>query len=115
MEDTMRRNIGALAVAMLLLASPALWAQAGAAAVPFLLISPDARASGMGEAGTAIADNINAIFWNPGGLGFLRSRQIALSFSRWLPQFNADLFYSYATAGQYFKELDGTVALRTSS
>lgn len=111
MEDTMRRNIGALAVAMLLLASPALWAQAGAAAVPFLLISPDARASGMGEAGTAIADNINAIFWNPGGLGFLRSRQIALSFSRWLPQFNADLFYSYATAGQYFKELDGTVAL----
>ncbi len=87
------------------------WAQAGAAAVPFLLISPDARSSGMGEAGTAIADNINAIYWNPGGLGFLTRRQIALSFSRWLPQFNADLFYSYVTAGQYFPQLDGTVAV----
>jgi long-subunit fatty acid transport protein len=87
------------------------WAQAGAAAVPFLLISPDARASGMGEAGTGIADNINAIYWNPGGLGFLSNRQIALSFSRWLPQFNADLFYSYVTAGQYFPQLDGTVAV----
>ena len=88
-----------------------LWAQAGAAAVPFLLISPDARSSGMGEAGTGIADNINAIYWNPGGLGFLTNRQIALSFSRWLPQFNADLFYSYVTAGQYFPQLDGTVAV----
>ena len=47
-----------------------LFAQAGGAAVPFLLISPDARGSGMGEVGTAIADDINAVFWNPAGLGF---------------------------------------------
>lgn len=94
-------------------------------AVPFLLISPDARSSGMGEVGTAVADDINAIYWNPGGLAFLDYvkvsgpradveevpyRQIALSFSPWLPQFNADLFYSYGTVGQYFEELDGTVA-----
>jgi len=101
-----------------------LYSQAGGAAVPFLLISPDARSSGMGEVGTAIADDINAVFWNPAGLGFHdwvgnindpdeRSpyRQIALSFSRWLPQFNADLFYSYGTIGQFIESLDGTVAL----
>jgi len=102
-----------------------LYAQAGGSAVPFLLISPDARASGMGETGTAIADDINAIYWNPGGLAFLDYfettnnfgkdelipfRQVALSFSQWLPQFNADLFYSYGTVGQYFESLDGTVA-----
>jgi hypothetical protein len=102
------------------------YAQVGGSAVPFLLISPDARASGMGEVGTAIADDINAIYWNPGGLAFLDYfkstnnysdedekipyRQIALSFSPWLPQFHADLFYSYGTIGQYFEELDGTVA-----
>ncbi|MFA6571619.1 MAG: hypothetical protein WCT77_10340, partial [Bacteroidota bacterium] len=99
-------------------------AQAGGAAVPFLLISPDARGSGMGEVGTAIADDINAIFWNPAGLGqhgLVKNpsdpddegspyRQVSLSFSRWLPQFNADLFYSYGTIGQYFKALEGTVA-----
>lgn len=97
-------------------------AQAGGSAVPFLLISPDARASGMGETGTAIADDINAIYWNPGGLAFLDYfpatstrdetpyTQAALSFSPWLPQFNADLYYSYATVGRFFEELDGTVA-----
>lgn len=101
-------------------------AQAGGSSVPFLLISPDARMSGMGEVGTAIADDINAVFWNPGGLAFLDYfpkvnqfdeyenlvpyRQVALSFSPWLPQFNADLFYSYGTIGQYFDDLQGTVA-----
>lgn len=100
-------------------------AQGGGAAVPFLRISPDARSSGMGEVGTAIADDINAIYWNPGGLAFhdfveteLKTdaeptpyRQVSLSFSPWLPQFNADLFYSYGTIGQYFEDLDGTLAL----
>ncbi len=99
------------------------YSQAGGAAVPFLLISPDARSSGMGEVGTAIADDIYAIFWNPGGLGFLDYferdpntneqipfRQVSLTFSRWLPQFNADLFYSYGTIGQHFDKLNGTVA-----
>ena len=52
--------------------SVGLFAQAGGAAVPFLLISPDARGSGMGEVGTAVADDINAIYWNPAGLGWLR-------------------------------------------
>jgi hypothetical protein len=103
-----------------------LYSQAGGSAVPFLLISPDARSSGRGETGTAIADDINAIYWNPAGLGFLDYfenydadfgddelipfRQVALAFSPWLPQFNADLFYSYGTIGQYFESLDGTVA-----
>ncbi|MBK7988292.1 MAG: hypothetical protein IPK11_15640 [Ignavibacteria bacterium] len=41
-------------------------AQTGGSAVPFLLISADARACGMGEVGTAMADNLNAIYWNPG-------------------------------------------------
>jgi hypothetical protein len=51
------------------------FAQPGVA-LPFLIASPDARASGMGETGTAIADNINASFWNPGGLGFLTHTRI---------------------------------------
>jgi len=98
--------------------------QAGGAAVPFLLISPDARGSGMGEVGTAIADDINAVFWNPAGLGFLDYygsaredeeeipfRQFSLTYSRWLPQFNADLYYAYGTFGQYFEDLDGTLAI----
>lgn len=110
---------------LVLITNVNIYSQGGGAAVPFLRISPDARASGMGEVGTAIADDINAIYWNPGGLGFhsfipgklgedeepIPYRQVALTFSPWLPQFNADLFYSYGTIGQYFEDLDGTLAI----
>jgi len=104
------------------------FAQPGSSAVPFLLIAPDARSSGMGEVGTGIADDINAIYWNPGGLGFLETleqtqygfetdeepapfRQVSLAFSPWLPQFHADLYYSYLTFGTYIEEISGTVAI----
>lgn len=113
-------------VSFTLITTEKIYAQAGGSAVPFLLISPDARTSGMGEAGTAIADDINAVYWNTGGLAFLEYfpkvnqydeyekpapfRQVALSFSPWLPQFNADLFYSYGTIGQYFESLQGAAA-----
>ncbi len=98
-------------LAAILLTTTTAFGQAGGAAVPFLLISPDARAGGMGEVGTAIADDINAVYWNPAGLGFQSNqRQVALSFSKWLPQFNADLFYSYGSYGQYVEALDGTIA-----
>ena len=107
-------------IALLLPAN--LLSQGGGASVPFLRISPDARASGMGETGVAVADNANAIYWNPGGFAFLDYfnkgnefedpvpfRQISLSFSPWLPQFNADLYYSYAAAVQHFEGV-GTLA-----
>ena len=34
-------------------------------AVPFLLISPDARSGSMGDVGAAIAPDVNATHWNP--------------------------------------------------
>lgn len=87
-----------------------LHAQAGGAAVPFLLISPNARANAMGDVGTGVADDIYAIHWNTAGLAFQEKRQIAVSYSRWLPQFNADLDYGQATYGQYVESLGGYVA-----
>lgn len=65
-------------------------------AVPFQLIAPDARSSGMGDAGTGIADNSNAIYWNPAGLAFQTGKEVYLTHSQWLPQFNSDLYYEYA-------------------
>lgn len=82
----------------------------GGSAVPFLLISPSARASGMGEAGTAVATDVNATFFNMGGLAYQRNSQVSLTYSKWLPQFNADLHYSYASGSTYLEDLDGTVS-----
>jgi hypothetical protein len=42
----------------------------GEAAVPFLLIAPGARNGGIGEGGVALANDANAVFWNPAGLAF---------------------------------------------
>jgi hypothetical protein len=73
------------------------FAQITTTSVPFLLIAPDARASGMGDGGVAIADNSNAMFWNPSGLAFQDGKEVGLTHSQWLPQFNSDLFYDFAS------------------
>ncbi len=85
------------------------FAQSGGAAVPFITIGTDSRANGMGDAATGLADDINAMHWNPGGMGFQFDRQVTLNYSRWLPQFNADLFYSHAAYSQYVDAVQGTI------
>ncbi|MCH7827667.1 MAG: PorV/PorQ family protein [Bacteroidetes bacterium] len=86
-----------------------IYAQGGETAVPFLLLAPDSRAGGMGESGTGLADNSAAIFWNPAGIGFLKGKELSITHSNWLPQFNLDLFYDYLTYRQYVESLNGSI------
>jgi len=79
-------------------------------AVPFLQLAPDSRAGGMGESGTALADNSAAIFWNPAGLAFQTGSEVSITHSNWLPQFHLDIFYDYLTYKQYVDDIDGTVS-----
>ena len=79
-------------------AGQAAHAQVGGAAVVFLQIEPDSRSAGMGNTGVALADNANAIFWNPAGLARQDGTELSLTHSNWLPEFNAGLFYEYLTA-----------------
>jgi len=81
----------------------------GEAAVPFLLLAPDSRAGGIGESGTGLADNSAAIFWNPAGIAFLTGSEVSFTHSNWLPQFQLDLFYDYATYRQYVEDLNGSI------
>jgi hypothetical protein len=93
-----------MALGVLALLSPAMittaWGQVGAAAVPFLQIEPDSRASGMGNANVAVAGDANAVFWNPAGLAFQRGIEGSITHSQWLPEFDAGLFFDYV-AGKY--------------
>lgn len=73
-------------------------AQVGGAAVVFLQIEPDSRSAAMGNAGVALADNANALFWNPAGLAFQSGMELSITHSPWLPEFNAGLFYDYLVA-----------------
>ena len=104
------RIISALALAVLLMSPTSLFAQ-GESAVPFLLISPNSRASSMGEAGAGIADDASAIFWNPGGLAFQNGKDVSLTHANWLPQFNqSDLFYDFLSFKNRVESLGGTIA-----
>ncbi len=54
-------------------------------AVPFLRISPDARAGGMGDIGVATSPDARAGFWNIGKVAFNESKGgIAATYTPWL-------------------------------
>ncbi|MBK7751696.1 MAG: type IX secretion system outer membrane channel protein PorV [Flavobacteriales bacterium] len=65
-------------------------------AVPFLMISVDSRAGGMGDAGVAISPDVNAIHWNPAKLAFApNDGEFAISFSPWLRNLVPDMSLAY--------------------
>jgi hypothetical protein len=80
-------------------------AQVGITSVPFLMIEPDSRAAGMGNAGVALADNASALFWNPAGLAWQQQNQVSITHASWLPSFNADLFYDYLVGTYHIEGL----------
>ena len=43
-------------------------------AVPFMAITPDSRAGGMGDAGTALSANSNSSYWNTSMLTFAKEK-----------------------------------------
>ncbi len=79
--------------------------------VPFLLIGPNSRFGGMGETGTAIADDATAMHWNPSGLAYQKKyTEINFTHSPWLAGLNiGDLFYDYIAGRSYIKSISGTV------
>lgn len=83
----------------------------GQSAVPFLLIAPNARADGMGEAGGALADDGAAAYWNPAGLAFQNGQELSITHSNWLPQFQlSDLFYEFLSYKNHIDDWGGTMA-----
>lgn len=65
-------------------------------AVPFLLISADSRAGGMGDAGVAISPDANAIHWNPSKLAFAENDgEFSMSYSPWLRNLVPDMSLAY--------------------
>ena len=67
-------------------------------AVPFLVISPDARHAALGDAGVATTPDANATYWNPGKLAFIQSKYGAsASYTPWLGKIVNDMSISYLT------------------
>lgn len=61
-------------------------------ALPFMSITPDSRAGGMGDAGTALSANSNSIYWNTSMLNFAeKNAEVSLSYTPWLRQLTNDI------------------------
>lgn len=64
--------------------------------VPFLLISPDARAAGMGDGGVASTPDAASGHWNPAKFAFIdKPGEVALSLTPWLRQLVSDVNFAY--------------------
>jgi hypothetical protein len=74
-------------------------------AVPFLIISPDARAGGMGDAGVASSADVNSIHWNPSKLAFVENKMgVAISYTPWLRKLVPDINLAYVS---FYNKLKG--------
>lgn len=74
-------------------------------AVPFMAITPDSRAGGMGDAGTALSATCNSVYWNTSMLNFaVEKSEIGISYTPWLRQLTNDIHLSYLSG--YYKVND---------
>lgn len=80
-------------------------------AVPFLLITPDARHAALGDAGVASSPDANATYWNPAKLTFIESPYGAsFAYTPWLGKITNDMSIFYLN-GYYKITREQTVAL----
>ncbi len=73
----------------------AISSKAGETGASFLKIGVSARASAMGEAFCAVADDVSSIYYNPAGLTQIKQRTFALMHTDWLEEVNYE-FLAYA-------------------
>lgn len=69
----------------------------GTAGLQFLKLGVDARAIGMGEAYTAVTDDISSVYWNPAGLALTRNNQFLFSHTNWF----ADIKHEFVAASRF--------------
>ena len=94
LKNKLRTGLGVMLI-LSLTAVPSLKAQTisgvGTTAASFLKIGVGARALAMGEAYTTLATDVTALYWNPGGLDRIESKQIVLNHFDYL----ADVYFEY--------------------
>ena len=80
-------------------------------AVPFLMITPDARAAGNGDVGAATSPDVNSAYWNAGKTVFNeKDYAVTGSFTPWLAKIINDMYLFYLT-GYYKIDRKQAVAL----
>ncbi len=66
--------------------------KAGSAGLQFLKIGTGAREVSMGEAYSSLSEDVNSVFWNVAGIGFITAPQVTFSHTNWLVESSHDAF-----------------------
>lgn len=83
-------------------------------AVPFLRITPDARAGGMGDVGIATTADPNAQYWNVAKIPFAEKKNgVSATYTPWLKDLVPDIFLAYISGFTKFGK-DNEQALSAS-
>lgn len=101
----------ALAAILLLAATPAT-AGPGTTAANFLKIGVGARPVALGEAYTAVAEDVNAIYYNPAGLAFLERHEVTLMHNKFFKGVSQQ-WGGYAFPSVHFGTFGGAFTLLT--
>ena len=81
-------------------------------AVPFLTITPDSRAGGMGDIGVATSADINSMYWNPAKYSFAKDDfGVGISYTPWLQALVPDISLTYLSG---YKKFNGNRVLAAS-
>jgi len=105
-------------IALLVVFTGSVQAQTGSinivsTAVPFLRISPDARAGGMGDLAIATAPDANSGFWNLAKVPFAKKKTaLAVNYTPWLKDLGLNDVYLASLAA--YHKLDDQSAISTS-
>lgn len=98
---------GLLLLAVLLPAPAHGQAKVGTTGAQFLELGVSARAMGMAEAFTAVADDISAVYYNPAGLVYMYGREAAFTYIK-LP---ADVNYGFGAVGMPLESIGGVLGI----
>ena len=81
-------------------------------AVPFLRISPDARAGAMGDVGIAMSPDANSQFWDVAKIPFCEKNYgFSATYTPWLKDLVPDIFLAYLSAyGKFGKDGDQAIS-----
>ncbi|MDD5131544.1 MAG: PorV/PorQ family protein [bacterium] len=104
-------KVALISSSLILILTSAVWAASTGAA--FLKIGAGARPSALGGNYVGLADDVNAVNWNPGGLGFLQEKELSAMYASWL----ADMNYEFASYAQPFSSglvLGGSIVMLQS-
>ncbi|MDI6735870.1 MAG: PorV/PorQ family protein [bacterium] len=88
-----------VAVSVLFVGSYVMAGSPGSKGAVFLKLGQGARANAMGESFVAVADDINALYWNPAGIAQIKEKQATFMYSDWLEEINYN-YLAYVSPAQ---------------